>query len=365
MTHVDIPFLRYLDEEGRPVATLPTWLDKATLHTFYRNMVMVRSYDKKAIALQRTGKLGTFPSHLGAEAVGIGVGLAMRPEDVYVPYYRDMPTLYVRGVPMEQNLQYWGGDERGSVFHQADGTPSEDLPICVPIATQITHAAGIAAAFKLRNQPRVAVVTIGDGGTSKGDFLEGLNCAGVWHLPMVMIINNNQWAISVPRKLQTSAPTLAQKGIGAGVRSLQVDGNDVVAVYEATRTAIERARSGKGPTLIEAVSYRLGDHTTADDATRYRESAEVEAAWAKEPVKRLRQFMADQGWWDEQQEQALLAEASREVERAVAVYENLPAQAPESLLDYQFAELPRDYRGQRQRIIDKGMQLQGGETHHE
>lgn len=258
MTHVDIPFLRYLDEEGRPVATLPTWLDKAILHTFYCNMVMVRSYDKKAIALQRTGKLGTFPSHLGAEAVGIGVGLAMQPQDVYVPYYRDMPTLYVRGVPMEKNLQYWGGDERGSVFYKADGELSEDLPICVPIATQITHAAGIAAAFKLRNQPRVAVVTIGDGGTSKGDFLEGLNCAGVWHLPMVMIINNNQWAISVPRKLQSSAPTLAQKGIGAGVRSIQVDGNDVVAVYEATRSAVERARSGKGPTLIEAVSYRLG-----------------------------------------------------------------------------------------------------------
>ena len=126
MTHVDIPFLRYLDEEGRPVATLPTWLDKAMLHTFYRNMVMVRSYDKKAIALQRTGKLCTFPSHLGAEAVGIGVGLAMQPEDVYVPYYRDMPTLYVRGVPMEQNLQYWGGDERGSVFYKADGELSED-----------------------------------------------------------------------------------------------------------------------------------------------------------------------------------------------------------------------------------------------
>lgn len=359
MTHVDIPFLRYLDEEGRPVATLPTWLDKAMLHTFYRNMVMVRSYDKKAIALQRTGKLGTFPSHLGAEAVGIGVGLAMQPEDVYVPYYRDMPTLYVRGVPMEQNLQYWGGDERGSVFYKADGELSEDLPICVPIATQITHAAGIAAAFKLRNQPRVAVVTIGDGGTSKGDFLEGLNCAGVWHLPMVMIINNNQWAISVPRKLQSSAPTLAQKGIGAGVRSLQVDGNDVVAVYEATRAAVERARSGKGPTLIEAVSYRLGDHTTADDATRYRDGAEVEAAWAREPVKRLRQFMFERDWWDEQQEQALLAEAGREVERAVAAYEAITPQVPETLLDYQFAELPKAYLAQRQRIIAKGMQQSG------
>ncbi|MCS3832080.1 pyruvate dehydrogenase E1 component alpha subunit [Aeromonas veronii] len=360
MTHVDIPFLRYLDAEGCPVATLPTWLDKAILHTFYRNMVMVRSYDKKAIALQRTGKLGTFPSHLGAEAVGIGIGLAMQPQDVYVPYYRDMPTLYVRGVPMEKNLQYWGGDERGSYFLKPDGTPSEDLPICVPIATQITHACGIASAFKLRNQPRVAVVTIGDGGTSKGDFLEGLNCAGVWHLPMVIIVNNNQWAISVPRKLQSSAPTLAQKGIGAGVRSLQVDGNDVVAVYDAARSAVERARSGKGPTLIEAVSYRLGDHTTADDATRYRDGAEVEAAWAKEPVKRLRQFMHSKGWWNEEQEQSLLADAAREVEQAVARYEAMAPQPPEAMLDYHYASLPAELLPQRQRVIAKGMKQEVG-----
>ena len=140
----------------------------------------------------------------------------MQEQDVYVPYYRDMPTLYVRGVPMEKNLQYWGGDERGSVFYKADGELSEDLPICVPIATQITHAAGIAAAFKLRNQPRVAVVTIGDGGTSKGDFLEGLNCAGVWHLPMVMIINNNQWAISVPRSCSRAHPPWPRKELAPG-----------------------------------------------------------------------------------------------------------------------------------------------------
>lgn len=358
MTHVEIPLLRYLDEEGRPVADLPTWLDKALARTFYRNMVVVRSYDKKAIALQRTGKLGTFPSHLGAEAVGIGVGLAMGEEDVYVPYYRDMPTLYVRGVPMEKNLQYWGGDERGSDFTKRDGSRSEDLPICVPIATQITHACGIAAAFKLRHQPRVAVVSIGDGGTSKGDFLEGLNCAGVWHLPMVMVVNNNQWAISVPRTLQSSAPTLAHKGMGAGVRSLQVDGNDVLAVYDAVRHALERARRGKGPTLIEAVSYRLGDHTTADDATRYREAAEVEAAWRKEPVKRLRQFMVAQEWWDDAAEQALLAEASAEVERAVAHYEALQAQPPETMIDYHYAELPADLRPQRERIIAKAMRME-------
>ncbi|ALP39661.1 pyruvate dehydrogenase (acetyl-transferring) E1 component subunit alpha [Aeromonas schubertii] len=360
MTHVEIPLLRYLDEEGRPVADLPTWLDKALAHTFYRNMVAVRSYDKKAIALQRTGKLGTFPSHLGAEAVGIGVGLAMGEQDVYVPYYRDMPTLYVRGVGMEKNLQYWGGDERGSYFTKRDGTPSEDLPICVPIATQITHACGVASAFKLRGEPRVAVVTIGDGGTSKGDFLEGLNCAGVWHLPMVIIINNNQWAISVPRKLQSAAPTLAQKGIGAGVHSLQVDGNDVVAVYDAVKRALERARTGKGPTLIEAISYRLGDHTTADDATRYRDAQDVEAAWNKEPVKRLRQFMAERGWWNEEAEQALLAEAGAEVEQAVARYEALQAQPPEAMLDYHYAELPAELLPQRERIIAKAMRMEAG-----
>ncbi|MGL4479936.1 MAG: thiamine pyrophosphate-dependent enzyme, partial [Aeromonas veronii] len=211
-----------------------------------------------------------------------------------------------------------------------------------------------------RNQPRVAVVTIGDGGTSKGDFLEGLNCAGVWHLPMVIIVNNNQWAISVPRKLQSSAPTLAQKGIGAGVRSLQVDGNDVVAVYDAARSAVERARSGKGPTLIEAVSYRLGDHTTADDATRYRDGAEVEAAWAKEPVKRLRQFMHSQGWWDEEQEQSLLAEATREVEQAVARYEAMEPQPPEAMLDYHYASLPAELLPQRERVIAKGMKQEVG-----
>jgi pyruvate dehydrogenase E1 component alpha subunit len=281
----------------------------------------------------------------------------MQPEDVYVPYYRDMPTLYVRGVPMEQNLQYWGGDERGSVFYKADGELSEDLPICVPIATQITHAAGIAAAFKLRNQPRVAVVTIGDGGTSKETSRGAQLCRclasphGDDHQQQPV---GHLGAAQVAVERAHPGPE-GHRGRGAA----QVDGNDVVAVYEATRAAVERARSGKGPTLIEAVSYRLGDHTTADDATRYRDGAEVEAAWAREPVKRLRQFMFERGWWDEQQEQALLAEAGREVERAVAAYERPSAQAPETLLDYQFAELPKAYLAQRQRIIAKGMQQSG------
>ena len=236
----------------------------------------------------------------------------------------------------------------------------------MPIATQITHAAGIAAAFKLRNQPRVAVVTIGDGGTSKGTSSRGSTAPASGISPMVMIINNNQWAISVPRKLQSSAPTLAQKGIGAGVRSLQVDGNDVVAVFDATRTAVERARSGKGPTPDRGRQLPArGSH----HRRRRNPLSGLPPRWKPpgpgEPVKRLRQFMAGQGWWDEAQEQALLAEASREVEHAVAAYEGMMPQAPETLLDYQFAELPKDYRAQRRRIIAKGMQQHGGEAHHE
>ncbi len=259
MTHVDIPFLRYLDEEGRPVATLPTWLDKAMLHTFYRNMVMVRSYDKKAIALQRTGKLGTFPSHLGAEAVGIGA----RPSPCgrrmsYVPTTGTCPPSMCGACPWSRTCSIGAEMNRGSVFYKADGELSEDLPICVPIATQITHAAGIAAAFKLRNQPRVAVVD-----HRRWRHLQGMIFSRAQlrrRLAPAHGDDHQQQPVGHLGATQAAVEraTLAQKGIGAGVRSLQVDGNDVVAVYEATRAAIERARSGKGPTLIEAVSYRLG-----------------------------------------------------------------------------------------------------------
>ena len=270
----EIDHTQFLDPQGEAVKALPPFAaDTAALVAMYRAMVLTRAFDAKAIALQRTGKIGTFASALGQEAVGVGVASAMEGDDVLVPSYRDHAAQFVRGVSMVESLLYWGGDERGSNF----AGPRQDLANCVPIGTQVPHAAGAAYAFKLRREPRVAVCLLGDGGTSRGDFYEAMNMAGVWRLPLVIVINNNQWAISVPRHLQSAAQTLAQKAIAAGVEGRQVDGNDVIAVRQIVGQALDKARSGGGPTLVEAMTYRLGDHTTADDASRYRDAESVRA----------------------------------------------------------------------------------------
>ncbi|SQC67030.1 pyruvate dehydrogenase E1 component, subunit beta [Pseudomonas aeruginosa] len=242
---IDPPFTRYLDSDGRPLGELPAWAgDSDALVGLYRQMLLTRLFDQKAVALQRTGRIGTYAPTLGQEAIGVAIGSQMRAEDVLVPYYRDTAVQLMRGVRMEDILLYWGGDERGSDY--AEPLAAQDFPICVPIATQALHACGVASAFRIRGEHRVAVTTCGDGATSKGDFLEALNVAGAWQLPVLFVVNNNQWAISVPRRIQCGAPTLAEKAVGAGFPGEQVDGNDVLAVAERVRAALERARQGKG-----------------------------------------------------------------------------------------------------------------------
>lgn len=356
-----LPMHRFIDHDGNLVGQLPNWADIETLVGFYRDMVLTRTYDQKAVALQRTGKLGTYPSHLGSEAIGIAVGRALKTDDVFVPYYRDMPAMWCRGIGMEKNLQYWGGDERGSDFApEGSPIPSLDLPFCVPIATQCTHAVGVASALKIQGNHEAALVMCGDGGTSKGDFLESINCAGTWNIPLVFVVNNNQWAISVPRSLQCAAEFLSEKAKGAGIPGITVDGNDVVAMYDATMTALERARKGKGATLIEAVSYRLSDHTTADDATRYRNADDVQTAWQFEPVSRLKTFLINQGAWSDEQEQQWQSDCKEQVELAVERYLNLPQQAPETGFDYLYESLPQELHAQRDELINKAMRMQGG-----
>ncbi|MFL0912051.1 pyruvate dehydrogenase (acetyl-transferring) E1 component subunit alpha [Vibrio parahaemolyticus] len=356
-----LPMHRFIDHDGNLVGQLPNWADIETLVGFYRDMVLTRTYDQKAVALQRTGKLGTYPSHLGSEAIGIAVGRALKTDDVFVPYYRDMPAMWCRGIGMEKNLQYWGGDERGSDFApEGSPTPSRDLPFCVPIATQCTHAVGVASALKIQGNHEAALVMCGDGGTSKGDFLESINCAGTWNIPLVFVVNNNQWAISVPRSLQCAAEFLSEKAKGAGIPGITVDGNDVVAMYDATMNALERARKGKGATLIEAVSYRLSDHTTADDATRYRNADDVQTAWQFEPVSRLKTFLINQGAWSDEQEQQWQSDCKEQVELAVERYLNLPQQAPETGFDYLYESLPQELHAQRDELINKAMRMQGG-----
>ncbi|MGF1703393.1 pyruvate dehydrogenase (acetyl-transferring) E1 component subunit alpha [Photobacterium makurazakiensis] len=353
-----MPMHRFIDHHGKLVKPLPDWADISILKGFYCDMVLTRTYDYKAVALQRTGKLGTYPSHLGSEAIGIAIGRALKPTDVFIPYYRDLPALWARGIGMEKNLQYWGGDERGSDF-SPDDHHCRDLPFCVPIATQCTHAVGVAAALKIQGQHQAALVTCGDGATSKGDFLESLNCAGVWNVPLVFVINNNQWAISVPRSIQCGAEQLADKAKGAGINGITVDGNDIVAMFDAVLSSLDKARKGKGSTLIEAVSYRLSDHTTADDASRYRSDDELQQAWQFDPVSRLKQFLIEQGNWTEDDDEQWLLHCKGVVEQAIEKYQSLIQQAPESAFDYLYESLDPDLHKQRDLIINKAMRIQG------
>jgi len=229
----------YIDRHGKPLGPVPRFAEDAgLLATLYRAMVRTRAFDAKAVSLQRTGRLGTFASSLGQEAVGVGAAAAMRPEDILVPSFRDQAAQLWRGVTSAELLFYWGGDERGSDF----AGPRADFPICVPVASHAPHAAGAALALKLRHEARAVLCILGDGATSKGDFHEALTFAGVWRLPLVMLINNNQWAISVPRAAQCAAETLAQKSLAAGLPGEQVDGNDVIAVRDRVGAALERAR---------------------------------------------------------------------------------------------------------------------------
>lgn len=339
-----IQYRQILDPSGAAVAPLPQFaLDTGEVLRMYRAMTLVRVFDAKSVNLQRTGQLGTYPSSLGHEAAHVGIGAAMRPEDVLAPVYREFGTQLWRGVTMTEILTYWGGDETGSDF----AVPRQDFAWCVPIATQTLHAAGAAMAFKILRQPRCALAYIGDGGTSEGAFYEAINVAGARTLPVVFVIVNNGWAISVPVAQQTAAQTLAQKAVSAGIPGVQVDGNDVFAVREVVAEALEAARRGGGPTLIEALTYRLSDHTTADDASRYRPDEEVKEAWAREPLLRIRAFLLNRGIWDSAKERALLADCTRQVDAAVGEYLAKAKPSTDAMFDHLFAVLPAHLHEQR------------------
>ncbi|HET7598117.1 MAG TPA: pyruvate dehydrogenase (acetyl-transferring) E1 component subunit alpha [Burkholderiales bacterium] len=344
----EIHRLQFLDERGEVVQPLPEFArDAKELLPLYRWMVLMRAYDAKAVALQRTGQLGTFASLLGQEAINAGIASAMRAEDVFLMTYRENGAQLMRGVTLTEFFLYWGGDERGSDF----AGPRRDFPICVTIAAHATHAVGVAYAMKLRREPRVAVCALGDGASSKGDFYEGLNAAGAWRLPVVFALTDNQWAISVPRSRQSAAQTLAQKAIAAGVEGVQVDGNDVIAVRHAMDRALAKARGGDGPTVIEALTYRLSDHTTADDASRYRDADQVAAAWKREPVLRLRNHLLTCGVWSKEKEEGLLRECNEEVQAAAQTYLDTPAPGLPQMFEHLYAKLPAPLERERDELL--------------
>lgn len=303
--------IQVLDAQGRhtpdPGGGSPAPPEPDLALRMYRALVVGRRFDQQATALVKQGRLAVYPSSHGQEACQVGATLALKSQDWLFPTYRDSVALLTRGIDPVETLTLLRGD-----WHSGyDPATHRVAPQCTPLATQAPHAVGLAHAASLAGDPVVALAFVGDGGTSEGDFHEALNFAAVLHTPTVFFVQNNQYAISVPLDKQTAAPSLAHKGIGYGMPGRCVDGNDVFAVYAVVRDAVERARSGQGPTLIEAVTYRMDAHTNADDASRYRAEAEVERWRHRDPVDRLSRYLRDQGVLDENTVTLVAAEAER------------------------------------------------------
>jgi pyruvate dehydrogenase E1 component alpha subunit len=321
----------------------PAPFDLDMTRRLYRAMVVARTYDRKGIALQKQGRLATYAPFEGQEAAQVGSAAVLEPEDWMAATYRDAAAMWMQGYPMELLFAGRTGDERG-------GSPPQHVPVLPPSITvggHMVHAVGLAWGSRLLGRSNIAITYFGDGATSEGDFHEAMNLAAVFEVGCVFFCQNNGWAISMPVSGQTRSETIAQKAIAYGMPGLQVDGNDLFAVYQATKEAVERARAGGGPTLIEALTYRLGPHTTADDPGRYRQQAETEEWRHRDPLERVRIFLSERDEWTSQWQEETESEASLEIERAVELAEALPAYRPEDIFAGMFADLPPNLSAQQ------------------
>jgi pyruvate dehydrogenase E1 component alpha subunit len=340
-----IEHLSILDSEGNLDTALEPELGADDLRRLYRGMLLGRRLDDRMLRLQRQGRIGTFAPIKGQEASQLGSAFTLRKTDWMVPSFRETAAMLWRGWPIEKILLLFAGYLEG-------GQPApdqRDLPICIPVATQLPHAVGLAYAVQFKGDDAVVMAFCGDGATSEGDFHEALNFAGVWHVPIVFVVQNNQWAISVPLKKQTHSRTLAQKALAYGFPGIQVDGNDVLAVYAASREAVDRARAGDGPTLIECVTYRLGVHTTADDPTKYRSDEEVKAWERKDPLTRFRGYLEKKNLL----EANLEAQIDEEIARAVQAFEATPPADPLVIFEHAYASPPAHLARERAEMEER------------
>jgi 2-oxoisovalerate dehydrogenase E1 component alpha subunit len=339
--------VRILSPDGEPVGDPDVGLAVDELRSILRWMIVARRLDRECIALQRQGELTVYPGFEGQEAAQIGSAWALGREDFVWPTFRELAAAMVRGVDAVQYLQYHRGTWHGGPY---DPRATRFGPICIPIATQLPHAAGYALGQKLDGTDVVTLAYFGDGSTSEGDFHEAANLAGVWRLPLVLFCQNNGWAISVPTAGQT-AGAIWRRAEGYGFPGVRIDGNDVLAVYAATRDAVARARRGEGPTLIEAMTYRIGAHSTADDAGRYRDEAEVEAARRTDPIERFRTWLVGSGGADD----AFVAACDAEADAfAMEVREGVIATPPppaEWMFDWLYAAPAASFERQRDEAL--------------
>ena len=341
-----IEYLQVLDENGNVDKDLMPDLSIRQIKELYELMILMRTFDDKAFSLQRQGRIGTYIQFKGQEASQLGSAYSLEDGDWMFPMYRSNGALIARKHPMHQLLQYGGGDIRGLKSSEQ----INNFPISISVGTQTPHAVGCAWASKLKNEKVVSLVYTGEGGTSRGDFHDALNFAGVNNVPCVVVVENNQYAISVPRKKQTAAETIAQKAIAYGVRGIQVDGNDVFAVYKATKEAVDNARQGNGPTLIENVTYRLADHSTSDDAKKYRTDKEVQEWMKKEPVIRLEKYMRANKLLDDKYKQDVARKAKEKVEKEVEVYEKIKDPDPGDIFNHTYEELTDNLKEQYEEL---------------
>jgi pyruvate dehydrogenase E1 component alpha subunit len=344
---IDVPpveVLSVLDAEGRLDRALEPDIPAEDLRRLYRTFLLARRFDERMLRLQRQGRIGTYLPARGHEAAVLGSVYALRATDWLVPVWREWPAYLWRGWPLENLILLYAGFTEG--MRVPDG--QRDLPVCVPVASHVPHAVGVAYAARYKREDSVTLCYFGDGASSHGDCQEALNFAGVFQVPLVFVCVDNQWAISVPRARQTRARTIAQKAAAYGFPGVQVDGNDLLAVYVATRTAVERARAGGGPTLIEALTYRLGPHSTADDPTKYRSAAELQEWEAKEPLPRFRRYLEAKGVVDAPVHAKLEAEVDAEVRDAIERAEARMREARvEEMFDHVYGDPPAELERQR------------------
>ncbi len=344
-----VEYLQILDENGNCDEALMPELSNDEIRKIYEMLVLIRTFDQKAFNMQRQGRLGTYIQFKGQEACQVGSAFALDDGDFIFPMYRNSGLLIARKHPIVQVLQYWNGDERGSVSPKN----VNNFPISIPVGTQTVHAAGAAFAAKLRNTKQVSVAYFGDGATSKGDFHEAINFAGVFNSPAIFICENNQYAISVPRSRQTHSDTIAQKAIAYGIEGIQIDGMDIFAVIKAVRDAVDKGRAGKGPTLIECYTYRLADHSTSDDASRYRPREELENWAKKDPIDRLEKFMRNKKLLDDAYKQKVLSNSQEIIEKAVTEFEKIQPPDPKDIFRYVFAEMTQQQKEEMEELFEK------------
>jgi pyruvate dehydrogenase E1 component alpha subunit len=345
-----IDYLSILDEHAELDTSLEPKLTNEQLLTIYRYMVLARRGDERMLLMQRQGRMGTFPQSAGHEAISMGSVFNINKDDWHVPAYREFAGCLYRGWKLEHFFLYWNGYEEGA--RVPDGV--NDLPYCVPIASQLLHAAGIGMAMNIKKEKQVVLTYFGDGASSEGDCHEALNFAAVFQAPVVFICLNNQYAISVPISKQMRNETIAQRAIAYGMPGIQCDGNDVLAVYQATKEAVDRARNGGGPSLIEAVTYRLTPHTTADDPKKYRPEAEQQLWATREPIRRFRQYLLNKKVMTEADDARIEAEIDAEIKAAMVKTEQLTQSEeysnPLNMFDYLYQDIPPSLQAQRDEL---------------